>query len=106
MDTKDLPPFRQIFRILTSYWIAQAVHVAAKLKLADRVQAGPRSAADLARETDTHPQALHRLLRALASEGCFVEDAEGRFGLTPLAECLLDRPGSQHAVAIMMGEEH
>jgi ubiquinone/menaquinone biosynthesis C-methylase UbiE len=70
-----------------------------------RVLAGPL-AAELARATDTHPHALYRLLRALASVECFVEDDQGRFALTPLAECLIDRPGSQWAVAMMMGAEH
>jgi hypothetical protein len=106
METKETPPFRKIFNMLTGYWVSQAIHVAAKLKLADRVQAGPRTPADLARETGTQPHALYRLLRALASVDCFAEDEQGRFGLTPLAECLLDRPGSQYAVAMMMGEEH
>lgn len=37
----------------------------------------------------------------------FTEHADGTFGLTPLATCLLsDVPGSQRPVAIMMGEEH
>jgi O-methyltransferase domain/Dimerisation domain len=106
MEGKEVPPFRQIFQMLTGYWVSQALHVAAKLRLADRVQAGPRTAADLAREADAHPQALHRLLRALASVGCFAEDEQGRFGLTPLAECLIDRPGSQYSVAVFLGEEH
>jgi hypothetical protein len=102
MDT----PGQQLMRMLTGYWIARAIYVAAKLKLADRVQAGPRTADELAREAGVHPQALHRLLRALASVGCFAEDGQNRFGLTPLAECLIDRPGSQHALALMNGEEH
>ncbi len=106
MDTPEPPPFRKIFHLLTGYWVSQALHVAAKLRIADRLQAGPRSAADLAREADVQPQALYRLLRALASVDCFVEDAEGRFALTPLAECLIDRPGAQYAVALMMGDEH
>jgi hypothetical protein len=106
MEAKERPAFRQMFDLLTGYWVSQSIHVAAKLKLADRVQSGPRTAADLARETATHPQSLHRLLRALASVGCFAEDEQGRFGLTPLAECLLDRHGSQHALALMMGDEH
>ena len=101
-----MTPRQQIMHMLTGYWISQALHVAAKLKLADRVQNGPRTADDLARETAVHPQALYRLLRALASVGCFAEDAQGGFALTPLAECLLDRPGSQHALALMNGEEH
>lgn len=99
-------PAQQMMRMLTGYWISQALHVAARLKLADRVHAGPRTADELARETGAHPQALYRLLRALASVGCFAEDGQGRFGLTPLAECLLDRSGSQYALALMNGEEH
>jgi O-methyltransferase domain/Dimerisation domain len=106
MDEQKPPPHRQVLQILTAYWAAQAVHVAAKLRLADHVKDGPRTSAELARETNTQPQALYRLLRALASVGCFAEDAQGRFGLTPMAECLLDRPGSQYNVALMMGDEH
>jgi ubiquinone/menaquinone biosynthesis C-methylase UbiE len=102
MDT----PRQQLMRMLTGYWISRAIYVAAKLKLADRVQAGPRTADELAREAGVHPQALYRLLRALASVGCFAEDEQKRFGLTPLADCLIDRPGSQHALALMNGEEH
>jgi hypothetical protein len=92
--------------MLSGYWISQALYVAAKLRLADRVQPGPQTAAELAAETGVQPEALYRVLRALASVGCFAEDGQGRFALTPLAECLLDRPGSQYALALMMGEEH
>ncbi len=99
-------PRQQMMQMLSGYWISQALYVAAKLKIADRVEAEPRTAADLAREAGVHSQALYRLLRALASVGCFAEDGQGRFGLTPLAECLLDRPGSQSALALMNGEEH
>jgi hypothetical protein len=91
----------------TGYWISQALYVAAKLGLADLVKDGPRSAEALAQTTGTHAGALYRLLRALASIGCFAEDAEHRFRLTPLAECLCgDLPGSQRALAIMASEEH
>ncbi len=94
-------------RMLTGYWIAQALHVAAQLGVADLLADGPRTVADLARATGTHGRSLYRLLRALASEGVFVEDAQGRFALTPLAECLRsDVPGSQRSMAIMNGEEH
>jgi len=106
MADEEVAPFRKIFQMLTGYWTSQAIHVAAKLKLADRLANGPRTAAELARETDADPHALYRLLRALASVDCFVQDDQGRFGLTPLAECLLDRPGSQYPVALFLGEEH
>src|SRR5438270_267354 len=103
----DLPPPLVIRQMLTGYWTAQAVYVAAKLGIADLVKDGPRNAAELARATGVHARALYRLLRALASVGVFAEDAGGRFRLTPPAACLAsDAPGSQRAAALMMGEEH
>jgi hypothetical protein len=94
-------------RLLTGYWIAQALHVAAHLGLADLLKEGPRSVAHLAKAAGAHERSLYRLLRALAGEGVFVEDEQGRFGLTPLGDCLRsDAPHSQRSMAIMNGEEH
>lgn len=94
-------------RLLTGYWIAQAIHVAAQLGIADLLKEGPRTVAHLAESTGAHARSLYRLLRALASEGVFAEDEQGRFALTPLAECLRgDVPNSQRSMAIMNGEEH
>ena len=46
-------------------------------------------------------------MSALASVGIFTGDEDGRFTRTPLSECLRrDVPGSQRAMAVMMGEEH
>src|SRR5438477_9007274 len=106
MAEKKPTPRQQLLQMIHSYWISQSIHVAAKLRLADLVKDGPKTAAELALATQTQPQALYRLLRALASVEIFVEDDRARFSLTPIAECLLDRPGSQHAVALMMGDEH
>lgn len=100
-------PQEQMARMVVGYWVSQSIYVAAKLGIADRLAAGPQSAADLAAATATDPRSLYRLLRALASVGIFSEGADGRFGLTPLADCLRsDVPGSQLAMALMMGEEH
>jgi hypothetical protein len=71
------------------------MYVAAKLRLADHLAAGPRDAAALAECTQTQGPSLNRLLRLLASVGIFVEQADGKFALTPLAEMLRsDVPGS------------
>jgi hypothetical protein len=103
----DALPRELMNRLVTGYWISQALYVAAKLNLADLVKDGPRTAESLAQATGTHAGALYRLLRALASVGCFTEDRQHRFGSTPLAECLRsDLPGSQRALTIMAGEEH
>ena len=87
-------PHHQLAHLLSGY-------VAAKLGIAELLKDGPRSAHELAEATGTNPQALYRLLRALASIDIFAED-QGRFDLTPLAECLLD-PYTK-ALAIMRGE--
>jgi hypothetical protein len=100
-------PQEQMSRMLTGYWVAQALYAAARLRLADLLKDGPRSADDLAAATGTRGDTLYRLLRALASVGVFAEDDHRRFTLTPLAECLRsDVPGSQWALAVMNGEEH
>jgi hypothetical protein len=87
---------------------AQAVYVAAHLGIADLLERnGPQTPNQLSATTSVQARPLYRLLRALASLGIFAEDEQGRFSLTPLAECLLsDRPASQRSLALMMGEEH
>jgi len=102
-------PQEEMSRMIVGSWISQSLYVAAKLKLADQLAGGPRSVKDLARATGSHERSLYRLLRALASIGVFSESDErsGEFRLTPLAETLRsDVPGSQWAMAVMMGEEH
>lgn len=78
--------------------MAMMTGAAAELGLADLVAAGPRTAEDLAKATNTHGPSLYRVLRALASQGIFAEDEAGRFGLTPAAELLrTGAPGSLRA---------
>src|SRR5262245_16421112 len=91
--------------MMTGYWVSQAIHVAAKLGLADVLQDGPKSSEELARAVGADPRALYRLLRALASVGVFSEDEERRFGLTPLAGYLQSgAPGSLRSYAIGLCE--
>ena len=93
--------------MITGYWVSQMVHVAAKLGLADHLADGPRTTDELAAATGTHARSLYRLLRALASVGIFSEADDGRFTQTALSEALRkDVPGSQWAMAVMMGDEH
>jgi ubiquinone/menaquinone biosynthesis C-methylase UbiE len=91
----------QLNRLVSGYWYTQTIYVAAKLGIADLLKDGHRPVQELAEATGTNPRALRRLLRALASIGIFAED-QGRFTLTPLAECLLDP--STKAMATMRGE--
>lgn len=102
----ETPPHQQLDRMITGYWISQAVYAAAKFDIADHLRDGARSVESLADETGTHPDALYRLLRALASVGIFAEGEPRHFALTPLAEPLRsDDPHSKKALSLMAGDE-
>lgn len=82
------------------------IAVAAELGLADLLADAHKSSAELAALTACDADALHRLLRGLVQFGVFRQDADGRFGLTPLGACLRsDVPGSQRAFARLVGHD-
>lgn len=88
-------PREDLNRLIAGFWTTQAIYVAARLRIPDRLANGPRTADELAVESGAHARSLYRLLRALSSSGVFREDAEHRFSLTPLSECLRrDAPAS------------
>lgn len=105
MDTGDQRPSTALLDLINGFRVSQAIHVAATLGIADRLKNGPRSSDDLAAATGTHAGALYRLLRALASVGVFREDADRRFALTPLSECLRsDAPEPMGPWAVHIGQ--
>ncbi|HYY57046.1 MAG TPA: methyltransferase [Pyrinomonadaceae bacterium] len=103
---QPLPPEAFLTQMVFGALMTQALYVAAKLELADLLADGPRSVGELAAATDTHEQALYRLLRSLAGAGVFCETEPKIFALTPLAEPLRsDAPNSLRNGVIFMGEE-
>lgn len=91
--------------LLFGFSITRSIAVAAELGIADRLADGPRTANDLARECGVLERPLYRLLRALAGEGVFAENNDGRFALTPLAELLRsDDPRSLRDWAIVLAD--
>ena len=102
----EISPHQQLDQMITGYWISQAIYAAAKFGIADHLQDGPKTVAQLAGATSTNPDALYRLLRALVSVGIFTEGESLHFSLTPLAEPLRsDIAGSKRALALMSGDE-
>jgi Dimerisation domain len=78
---------RQVLnQIFGGSWITQGIYVAAELGIADLLAQGPRSAEELAEQTNTHSEALHRVLRALASVGIFAQDSQ-RPGVSCCIRC-------------------
>jgi hypothetical protein len=91
--------------ILTGSWKAQALYVAAELRLADLLATGPQESAALAAAAQVHQPSLHRLLRALATLGLCVEQEDSRFALTPLGTLLQESsPTSLRATTLWWGK--
>jgi hypothetical protein len=96
----QVPPPVALHRLMTGHWIAQAIFVAAQLGVADSLRDGPQHTDALARSIGTHPGALYRLLRALASVGVFTEVEPQCFALTPIGTYLqTEIAGSLRALA-------
>lgn len=101
MTVDEQPDLR---RLVAGYQVTQALHVAAVLGIADLLRDGPRPVAELAAETESHEDALYRLLRALGALGVLHEGEERRFALTPAGEALRsDAPDSIAGWAAFVG---
>jgi hypothetical protein len=100
------PPNRaQLQELIGSMRVTQLIYVAAKLGIADQLKDGSKRIDELASTAAVNPNALYRVLRALASQGIFAETGDCHFALTPQAELLRDDvPGSLRAWAMMLGE--
>ncbi len=101
---QGMPPQIMILQMMNAYRLSQSISVAAQLGIADLLKDKPKSVAELAKETSTHPQSLYRLLRTLASFDIFQELDDLTFKLTPRASLLQsDAPGSLNGYATVMG---
>jgi hypothetical protein len=81
--------------------------VAASLGIADLLKDSPRSSTEIAKETGAHAGSLYRLLRALSSAGVLEEQADARFTLTDVGQCLRsDSPHSRIAWARNIGRPY
>jgi O-methyltransferase domain/Dimerisation domain len=96
----------RVRQLIMGFRTTQLIYVAAKFGLADHLARGPLTPRDLAAAVGAEPEALFRLMRALASLGIFAELTDGRFEMTPAAEVLRrDRPGSLRSTALVYGDE-
>jgi SAM-dependent methyltransferase len=106
MTTTTADPHVALLELMNGYWITQSIAVAADLGLADALADGPREIADVAAEVGADERSLVRRARALAMVGVLDQRSDGRYGLTPLGECLRDGdPGSLRALARMRGSD-
>lgn len=96
-----------LFQMATSYWVSQAIYVAAKLGLADLLKDAPQSCGALALATGADRESLFRLMRALSTVGVFSHEQDDRFALSGLGDSLRsDVPGSLRTIVMTIGEIH
>ena len=90
MQVKAAPdePAAQMLSLLNACLTTQALHVAARLGIADELSAGPRTAADISAVVGAQPDAVDRLMRLLASIGVLSVGQDRTFQLTALGETL------------------
>jgi hypothetical protein len=100
---EGVPAQAQLMQMAMAFVPSILLGLAARLKLADLVADGPKTAEVLAEATGTFAPALYRFLRTLSAHGLFVEDEERRFGLTELSEPLRTGvPGSVQTSVVMI----
>jgi hypothetical protein len=99
-------PSQELLGVAYGYVAGQALYVAAELGIADLLRDGSRTIEQLAETTSAHQEALHRVLRFLASRGIFREGPSRHFAQTKLSDALrADAPSSPRDVIRMIGAE-
>jgi hypothetical protein len=78
-----------IWDALRGALVTRALGLAADLRVAHALTAGPRGHKELARDQGVDADTLYRVLRALASDGIFEETEPGVFRNTPASEVLV-----------------
>ena len=89
-----------LYEQFQSFWLLQPLYVAAELNIADHLNIGPLSVAELAVKTASNPESLYRVLRTLASEGIFKESDGRYFSLNSRARSLLSGEGGMRNMII------
>ncbi|MEP6910964.1 MAG: methyltransferase [Actinomycetota bacterium] len=83
-------PESLLWDVMRGALATRALAIVTELEVPQALAAGPRSVEELAREVGADADVLHRLVRALASDGVFSEDEPGVFRNTDASEQLRD----------------
>lgn len=100
------PPHVQLIMMASAYWNSRVVYAAAKLGLADLLEGGAKSAAELSESMGLHAPSLHRFMRTLAGLSILTELDSQRFALTELGKALVSSaPGAARSSLITIGSK-
>ena len=97
----------QLLKVRDNLILHQALYAAAKLGVADLIERGLQTTAQIAEELRVNEEALYRILRSLASQGIFQESAPRRFINSQQSQSLrTDVPGSMRPLFVFWGTEY
>lgn len=102
--TKQDDPAAQLATMLDGFRVPQCLYVACQLNLAALIPATGLETEALAQLAHVHPDALRRLLRALATVGVFRPTGDDAWAHTPASEALdPEHPSGLHDRAVGLG---
>ncbi|MBC5824846.1 MAG: methyltransferase [Candidatus Eremiobacteraeota bacterium] len=105
-DLASIVAFKQLMQRRDAVILNHALCAAARLKLADLLEQGPNTVAELGQELKVNEDALYRILRALASQGIFEETTHRTFQNSDLSRNLRTGfPGSVRPAFVFWGTE-
>jgi hypothetical protein len=90
-------PEAVLWDFLRGATMTKALAIAVDLRIPEALANGPKSVDELARDAGVDADVLHRLLRALASDGVFEEQEPGTFASNAGSESLLEAGWSSFA---------
>jgi hypothetical protein len=90
---------------IQNFWILSCLRVVAELNIAEILKDGPKTIDEIAIISGTHGESLHRVMRALASQGIFKKTRDNRFANTSFSKPLIDGKGSlRHMIMQHLGQ--
>jgi hypothetical protein len=103
-DAPSATPYVAVLDMVFAAWNAVCISAAADLGVADHLESGPKTIAELAALTNVHEDSLYRLLRALAGVGIFHEGENRTFSQTPRSDVLRThaKPSLRHAAPSLL----
>lgn len=101
-ETND--PFTLLAQMSAGYALSRCLHCVAAAGIADLIDDEPRSSVELATASETHPDALLRILRLLSAHGVFRVDHNNRVSHSSASRMLRsDHPQSVLSLVKMFG---
>jgi DNA-binding Lrp family transcriptional regulator len=99
----ELSPETRLWNIERGAIATKALGIVADLGIADSLADGPRPVADIAAEVGADADVLRRIMRALASDGVFVEEGAGVFRNNDASKLLRRGHGWQEFAHLFAG---